>query len=165
MRHSIPKYHVIMWPKKTSVKFWKIFLEGYPNVWRKLISLYLFYLHFLSLWYFAFLFFFYFVIYIEWIPLAPMVVKITSFYELIALKWSFTNKQHAWEPPQNQTWKIDLWPLQTEILKIKVGFTKKMPEKVEKITRTPAELRPSDFSLRFLGWNSYISAEFQQVYF
>ena len=68
-------------------------------------------------------------------------------------------------PPQNHTWKIDLWPLQTEILKIKIGFTKKMPKKVEKITRTPAELRPSDFSLRFLGWNSYISAEFQQVYF
>ena len=83
----------------------------------------------------------------------------------VILKWSFTYKQDAWKPPQNHSWKIDLWPLQTEILHIKVGFTKTKQEKVEKITRTPAELRPSDFSLMFLGWNSYISAEFQQVYF
>ena len=66
------------------------------------------------------------------------------------LKWSFTYKQHAWEPPQNHTWKIDMWPLQTEILKIKTGFAEKTPEKVDIITRTPAELRSSDFSLRFL---------------
>ena len=66
------------------------------------------------------------------------------------LKWSFTYKQDAWEPPQNHSWKIDLWPLQTEILKIKAGFTKKMLEKKENITRTPAELRPIDFSWRFL---------------
>ena len=37
----------------------------------------------------------------------------------------------------------------------------KMPEKVEIITRTPAELRPSDFSLRFflpkstLNWPNF----------
>ena len=66
------------------------------------------------------------------------------------LKWSFTYKQHAWEPPQNHSWKFDLWPLQNEILKIKAGFAEKMPKKVEIITRTPAEVRPSDFSLRFL---------------
>ena len=53
-------------------------------------------------------------------------------------------------PPQNHTWKFDLWPLQTEILKIYAGFAEKKPEKVEIITRTPAEVRPSDFSLRFL---------------
>ena len=41
------------------------------------------------------------------------------------LKWSFTYKQHAWEPPQNHGWKFDLWPLQTEILKIKADFAKK----------------------------------------
>ena len=39
-----------------------------------------------------------------------------------------------------------------------------MPKEQEKITRTPVELRPSDFSLMFLGLNSYISAEFQKVY-
>ena len=68
----------------------------------------------------------------------------------MVLKWSFTYKQHAWEPTQNHTWKIDLWPLQTEILKIKAVFAEKMPKKVEIITRTQAEVRPSDFSLRFL---------------
>ena len=47
----------------------------------------------------------------------------------LPLKWSFAYKQHAWEPPQNHTWKNDLWPLQTEILKIKAGFAKKMPKK------------------------------------
>ena len=51
------------------------------------------------------------------------------------------------DPPPNHTWKIDLWPLQTEILKMKAGFAEKMPEKVEIITRTPAEMRPSDYSL------------------
>ena len=67
--------------------------------------------------------------------------------------------------PQNHSWKIDLWPFQTEILKINAGFAEIKLERMEKITRTPAELRPSDFSLGFLGWNYYISAEFQQVYF
>ena len=53
-------------------------------------------------------------------------------------------------PPQNHIWKIDLWLLKTEILKINTGFAEKKPEIVEIITRTPAELRTSDFSLRFL---------------
>ena len=35
-----------------------------------------------------------------------------------------------------------------------------LPEKVEIITRTPAEVRPSDFSLRFLAYKYLISAEF-----
>ena len=68
----------------------------------------------------------------------------------VPLKRSFTYKQHAWEPPSNRGWKIDLWPLKTEILKINTSFAEKTPEKVEIITRTPAEMRPSDFSLRFL---------------
>ena len=59
------------------------------------------------------------------------------------------NNMHE-NPPLNRGWKIDLWPLKTEILKINTGFAEKKPEKVEIITRTPAELRPSDFSLRFL---------------
>ena len=55
------------------------------------------------------------------------------------LKWSFTHKQDAWEPPQNHSWKINLWPFQTEILKINAGFAKKkVLEKVEMITKTPA---------------------------
>ena len=80
--------------------------------------------------------------------------------EFLALKWSFTYKQHAWGPPQNHTWKFDLWPLQTGILKINAGFAEKKPEKVEIITRTPAEVRPSDFSLRFLAYKYLKSAEF-----
>ena len=48
--------------------------------------------------------------------------------------------------------KLDLWPLQTGILKINAGFAEKKLEKVEIITRTPAEVRPSDFSLRFLAY-------------
>ena len=71
-------------------------------------------------------------------------------YQCWVLKWSFTYKQHAWEPPPNRGWKIYLWPLKTEILKINTGFAEKKPEKVEIITRTPAEVRPSDFSLSFL---------------
>ena len=66
--------------------------------------------------------------------------------------------------PPNHTWKIDLWPFQTEILKINAGFAEKKPEKMEKIIRTPSELRPSDFSLRFLSCKSYFSAEFWEVY-
>ena len=65
-------------------------------------------------------------------------------------------------PPRNHTWKIDLWPLQTEILKINASFAKKKPEKVEIITGTPAEVRPSDFSLRFLTYKYFKSAEFWQ---
>ena len=57
-------------------------------------------------------------------------------YRSKTLKWSFTHKQHAWEPPLNHSWKFDLWPLQTGILKINAGFAEKKPEKVEKITRT-----------------------------
>ena len=49
-----------------------------------------------------------------------------------------------------------------KILKIKAIFVEKMPEKVEIITRTPAELRPSDFSLRFLTQKSDILAEFRK---
>ena len=43
-----------------------------------------------------------------------------------SLKWSFTYKQHAWGPPQNHSWKFDLWPLQTKILKIKASFAKRI---------------------------------------
>ena len=42
-------------------------------------------------------------------------------------------------------------------------LTKKKPEKVEIITRTPAKLRPSDFSLRFLTYKYLKSAEFGKV--
>ena len=35
---------------------------------------------------------------------------------------------------------------------------------MEKITRTPSEPRPSDFSLRFLSCKSYFSAEFWKTY-
>ena len=83
-----------------------------------------------------------------------IALKVIPYLWIGLLKWSFTYKQHAWEPPQNHSWKIDLWPLQTEILKIKAGFTKKMPEKVEKITRTQFSRRPSDyfhFLRRFFG--------------
>ena len=41
------------------------------------------------------------------------------------------------------------------------SFWPPKPKIKEKITRTR---RPSDFSLRFLNWNSYISAEFWKVY-
>ena len=54
------------------------------------------------------------------------------------LKWSFTYKQHARGPPQNHSWKFDLTPFQTGILKINAGFAEKMPKKVEIITRTTA---------------------------
>ena len=50
------------------------------------------------------------------------------------LKWSFTHKQDAWEPPQNHSWNLDLCPFQTEILKIDACFAKKMPERVEIMT-------------------------------
>ena len=43
-----------------------------------------------------------------------------------------------------------LKPLQTEILKTKSGFAVKMPERPKIITRSLAESRPIDFSLRFL---------------
>ena len=49
--------------------------------------------------------------------------------KLEPLKWSFTYKQHAWEPPQNHPWKIDVWPLQTEILKINVNLAEKYRKK------------------------------------
>ena len=82
--------------------------------------------------------------------LFKIVYVVYFIVEFEMLKWSFTYKQHARGPFQNHSWKFDLWPLQTEILKIKAGFAEKMPKKVEIITRTPAEVRPSDFSLRFL---------------
>ena len=63
---------------------------------------------------------------------------------------------------ENHVWKFDLWPLQTGIIKINAGFAEKKPEKVEIITRTPAEVRPSDFSLRFLAYKYLKSAEFWQ---
>ena len=62
--------------------------------------------------------------------------------------------------PKKQSWKFDLWPLQTGILKINSSFAEKKPEKVEIITRTPAEVRPSDFSLRFLTYKYLKSAKF-----
>ena len=54
------------------------------------------------------------------------------------LKWQFTYKQHTRGPPQNHSRKFDLRLLQTGILKINASFAKKIPEKVEIITRTPA---------------------------
>ena len=80
------------------------------------------------------------------------------------LKGSFTHKQNAWEPPLNHSWKFELWPLQTGVLKINAGFAEKKPKKVVKITRTPTESHPSDFSLRFLSCKSYFSAEFGKIY-
>ena len=50
----------------------------------------------------------------------------------VSLKWSFTHKQHAWEPPLNHSWKFDLWPLQTGILKINAGFAEKSRKKWKK---------------------------------
>ena len=50
----------------------------------------------------------------------------------VCLKWSFTHKQHAWEPPLNHSWKFDLWPLQTGILKINAGFAEKSRKKWKK---------------------------------
>ena len=61
------------------------------------------------------------------------------------LEWLFTHKQRAWGPPPlNQSWKINLWPLQTKIFKINAKFIIKLLEKPEIITRTPSESRPSD---------------------
>ena len=60
--------------------------------------------------------------------------------------------------------KFDLWPLQTKILKINASYAKKKAKKVKKITRTLSESRSSDFSLRFLGYKSYFSAEFWKTY-
>ena len=55
-------------------------------------------------------------------------------------------------------------PYRPEFSRLMPVLPKKKPEKVEKITRTPSESRPSDFSLRFLSCKSYFSAEFWKTY-
>ena len=53
------------------------------------------------------------------------IVERSNFFQI--LKWSFTYIKSCMRTPSslNHTWKIDLWPLETEILKIKAILPKK----------------------------------------
>ena len=81
---------------------------------------------------------------------------------LLIFKWLFTYKQHAWGPPPFKQYMKN-WSVTLTDQNSQASFAKKLVKKVEIITRTPAELRPSDFSLRFLAKMYLISAEFKQT--